>query len=267
MDRHEAHRRVCGNLRFFLSRLRGLPVCQSADLEGGRGFCLSTRSESASDNWAFLPTPPQDPGTVEAALRFFEARSLPFVWPVLQEDDRGSALQRAGLREAGRLLTMACPARDAAEGCSRRPAMPLTFHPVRSRDGALRWADAAWLGFDGKEPTAPAAFRELADAMRGDPSLLPLTARLGDSEAEDAGTCLLTLSGAEMGVYYFAVLPRHRRHGVAAAMMATAGRVALERGCSRIVLQATPAGVPFYRSAGFADLREMPLFSTSDDVF
>ena len=34
-----------------------------------------------------------------------------------------------------------------------------------------------------------------------------------------------------------------------------------------IVLQATPAGVPFYRTVGFEPLADIPLFSVSDDVF
>ena len=100
--------------------------------------------------------------------------------------------------------------------------------------------------------------------MARDPSLKMATARAG---GEDVGTFLLAFSGSAVGVYYFAVLPSFRRQGVAAAMMDEADRIAGNAGGGRIVLQATPAGVPFYRSAGFEAHFEIPLFSMTGDVF
>ena len=51
------------------------------------------------------------------------------------------------------------------------------------------------------------------------------------------------------------------------AMMGEVLRAAKELEAERIVLQATPAGVPFYRAAGFEAHGAIPLFSNSDDVF
>ena len=139
------------------------------------------------------------------------------------------------------------------------------FIEVRSGGDARRWAEAVWLGFGG-EGRAPQSLLSLADGMRNDPSLRLATAVLG---GVDAGAFLLAVpeTGREAGVYYFAVLPELRRRGVASAMMEEAMRLARSRGKRRVVLQATPAGVPFYRSAGFEPLFEIPLFSTTDDVF
>ncbi|MBQ9566084.1 MAG: GNAT family N-acetyltransferase [Synergistaceae bacterium] len=258
---------VWENLAFFLTRLRRLPCCSSLVLGGGRGFCVSTRSAFASENWAFFPAPLTDAEPVEAAVDFFKRCGLPFIWPLFGEGAEASSafLKRAGLREGGRLLAMSLPlpdnaTRHEAEGVS---VERVSFHLAKSRDDALRWAEAAWLGFDG-EGTAPAEFRELAIAMSQDPALRLATARVGKV---DAGVSLLSLSEGSAGVYYFATLPRYRRRGVATLMMEEAGRMAVREGKSRIILQATPAGVPFYRSFGFEGLFEIPLFSTTDDVF
>ncbi|MBR1671674.1 MAG: GNAT family N-acetyltransferase [Fretibacterium sp.] len=251
------------NLGFFLTRLRGLPSCESLTLPGG--FCLSTGSGSASENWAFLPGIVPDGALVEAVLRFFGERGLPFIWPVeapLENQAKGTeALAMAGLHDAGRLVVMCRGVDGLPEG-----NLSVALRPVLTPEDALGWAEAAWRGFDGDAP-APGPFRALADAMRGDaPALYLASARIGD---EDVGTCLLALPpfpGAG-GVYYFATVPEHRRRGVAAAMMAEAARLARSRGLKRIILQSTPSGLPFYRSAGFESLGGLALFSTSPDVF
>ena len=149
------------------------------------------------------------------------------------------------------------------EGLAER-GTDVTFHPVSSPEAARRWAQAAWQGFDG-EGLAPGAFQKLVEAMAGDASGLQLV--LARIQGEDVGTFLLALGDQTMGIYYFAVLLGFRRRGVAASMMAEAGRMALAAGCHELVLQSTPAGLSFYRNAGFTPRGELALFSSSGDVF
>lgn len=244
------------DLGFFLTRLRGLSSCRFLSLPGG--FCLTTGSNSASENWAFFPGVQPDEELAGKALRFFEERGVPFVWPVEGGNTPG-ALVVAGLRERGRLVVM----RRDTEGLHDGKA-DVTFHLVSSPSEARRWAEIAWRGFDGGLP-APEPFQKLVEAMAADTSCLRLmTARI---RGKDVGTFLLALGGRTMGIYYFATVPERRRQGVAAAMMAEAGRMALAAGCPELVLQSTPAGLPFYRRAGFAPLGELALFSSSEDVF
>ncbi|MCR4819075.1 MAG: GNAT family N-acetyltransferase [Fretibacterium sp.] len=244
------------NLGFFLTRLRGLPSCESLTLPGG--FCLSTGSESASENWAFSPGVPPDEKWAGRMLNFFDERGVPFVCPV-EEDNTPRALTAAGLRERGRLAVMTRNPEGLPEG-----APDVTFHPVSSPEDTRRWAQAAWRGFDGEVP-APEAFQKLAGNMAGD--TLGLRLVLAEIQGREAGTFLLALSREAAGIYYFATVPEFRRRGVASAMMAKAGCMALTVGCPELVLQSTPAGLPFYRSEGFTLRGELALFSSSEDVF
>ena len=256
---------VLDNLEFFLTRLRGLSCCRSVGLPGG-GFCLFTGSDSASENWVFRRGAAPDEEAVHAALCFFGEcatgeGAAPFIWPL---PEGGGVLPRFGLPERGRLLAMSrgCggPA-DTADGGNPE----VSFAPVSDEAGAERWAEAMWQGF-GAGPGAPGNLRVLVRGIRADGTLTLVTARIED---RDAGTFLLASapSSSAAGIYYFAVPPRYRRRGVATAMMTEILRIARRGGKWKILLQATPSGVPFYRAAGFEALGEIPLFSASDDVF
>ena len=249
---------VWSNLGTFLGALKGLSASEAMDLAPEGGFCLSTRSQSASENWVWLPPDLVTPERAEAALRFFGERGLPFVWPLPGDCGAAEALRGVGLKEAGRLEAMSLPAGAAPE----RGGKELTFRTVRTREEALRWASVAWLAFGG-EPPVPVSVLNGAEAMAASPLRLGM-AMAGE---EAVGTFLLSSFEASLGVYYFAVLPEYRRRGAAMAMMGEVLRAAKELGTERIVLQATPAGVPFYRAAGFEAHGAIPLFSNSDDVF
>ena len=66
------------------------------------------------------------------------------------------------------------------------------------------------------------------------------------------------------GVYYFATIPEQRRKGVARSMMNEICRLSNGK---KILLQATPMGLPFYKNFGFKELCKIPVYSDSDDVF
>ncbi|CBL27643.1 GNAT family N-acetyltransferase [Fretibacterium fastidiosum] len=249
---------VWSNLGAFLDVLRGLSASEAMDLSPEGGFCLSTRSRSASENWVWLQPDLVTQERAEAALRFFGDRGLPFVWPLPGDCEAAETLRAAGLKEAGQLEVMSLPPTPIRG----RGGKELTFRTVRTREEALRWASVAWLAFGG-EPPVPVSALNGAEAMADSP--LRLGAAMAGEEA--VGTFLLSPFAASLGVYYFAVLPGYRRRGAAMAMMGEVLRAAKELGTERIVLQATPAGVPFYRAAGFESHGAIPLFSNSDDVF
>ncbi|NLL36949.1 MAG: GNAT family N-acetyltransferase [Fretibacterium sp.] len=259
------------NLGSFLRTLAALPSCQASEdffsdrllrreKISGSGLFLSTGTASASENWAFVPAAFSEEEAA-SALAFFEAHKMPFIWPLFPWTGTNACrniLHELGLEEAGVLQAMS--RRTVGAGT----ASPLlTFKAHGSQDEAGFWADAVWRSF-GADTPAPLSFASLARYLASSKNIRLVTAFL---DGEPAGAFLVHLDSSTAGIYYFAVMPCFRRRGVARGMMAEASRLALEAGRDTLVLQATPSGFLFYRSEGFETLFDIPLFSTSTDVF
>ena len=181
------------------------------------------------------------------------------------------------LRRAGNLLAMSF----ACSGKSAELDSRLEFEIARENSDLGIWLETSLLGF-GVERSELGLFSDgyanLLEAFRNNQgNLVPVIASEKNS-GKHLGSCLLVrekIPGEHSGrvarsqnltgIYYFSVLPEHRRKGVARAMMNFAVKFAGESG--KILLQATPSGIPFYRSFGFRDLFEIELYSNSDDVF
>ena len=250
---------VWDSLAFFLTRLKKMPCCDSAELRPGKGFCVSTRSSFASDNWAFFQAPLDGIAPIETAVSFFNAQNRPFIWPLFNDSD-AALLNRFGLTEKGRLRAMSWDI-DITHGAANN----ISFLHVNSPDLVLRWAETSWRGF-GEEAPSPREFRDLVLACAADPCLKLVMASDCD---RDIGSFIISFppDRGDAGIYYFSVIPEFRRRGAATAMMIEAGLLALSSKKCRIILQATPDGALFYSHFGFNTLFEIPLFSLSDDVF
>lgn len=249
---------VLDNLSFTLAAMSGLSSCRTLALDRD-SFLLATGTEAASENWAFVPSSLPDRTTVLRVLSFFEALKLPFIWPVLPTASSGyrHILERCGLPKQGSLTAMTRSVSPA------RPPKAPTCESVRTREEATLWAEIAWRAFDAPAG-APATFVRLAQGLFAHEAFVLTIARCND---QPAGTYLLSLSGSEAGVYYFATLPEMRRNGVGAAMMHAILSFAAERSIDLVTLQATPAGIPFYASQGFRKLFDIPVHSRTSDIF
>ena len=262
---------VLRNLERFLKKLRSLPCCQSEEAtlsEGaphslsGKGFFISTGTEAASENWAFLPRP-INKKDIENSLLFFEKCKVPFIWPLLPEqgEDSRSLLNASGLNEAG-ILCMMRRSADLPLSDTTDPKA-LTFKQVNSRESSSEWADAVWLGF-GDDSPAPDSLKALAESLSIVKDVYLLAASM---DSRIVGTSLLFLDTLSVGIYYFAVLPAYRRKGIAMSMMNEILNLAQYFKKQDILLQSTPAGKNFYLAAEFKPLSPLPLFSASEDVF
>jgi GNAT superfamily N-acetyltransferase len=207
--------------------------------------------------------------TAEQVCTFFEELRLPFVWPIFPDAELTcqQTLEAEGLFSRGELVAMAY-AKPPLEETENTVETSLIFEKIKSEEGAAVWAQTAWQAFD-SPPGAPVSFVDLARGLSQKENFLLLLAR---RERVPVGTAMLSLSGASMGVYYFATLPEERRKGVARAVMEEIFRYAWGPGsedglCDTITLQATPAGAPFYASLGFETLFKISLFSRSEEVF
>ena len=244
---------VWRDLKFFAEHLRRLPVSESIALGTEGGFCVSTGCEF--ENWVYFPEHVNDTDTVNMAAGFFRDRGETFMWPVY--DGGGEVLAEGGLLHAGHLEAMSL---DPTRAVTSRGNPAVTFRAV-DRETSWTWARCAWTAFEYGDGEPDGEYFALVEALCDDGDMSLYVAELG---GHDAGTFLVTEKAGLMGVYYFATRPDFRRRGVASAMMNEICRLS---GGRKIILQATPSGVPFYENFGFDDLGAIEVYSTVADIF
>ena len=249
---------ILENLSFTNSAMCSLEASRSRPWGGLEpplgGFLLTTETNAASDNWAFLPSRTVDRAQIQEACSFFG--DLPFVWPVFPGADPSyrRTLEDEGFFLYEKLVAMRRQPQARSENTD------LTFTKITTGEGAALWADTAWQGFD-FPPGAPVSFVNL---MRGLCAKKDLLLMLAERNGLPVGTALVSFSALSAGVYYFSTLPAERKKGVGAATMEEIFRIArggAPFGRDYVSLQATPSGVSFYTSLGFESLFGIPLYS------
>ena len=236
------------DLEFFLTCLRNLSVSKSLTLdENNGGFCVSTCC--SFESWVYYPARVTDPEIVKRVMKFFRDENISFMWPVYNGGEK--ILEDCGLMFAGNLTAMSYT--------------PQTYNLENNlriyETDSVAWAQTAWQGFGGGAFDTPMNYYKLAEAFKNDTGL---QLYIADYDGEHAGTFLTTNEKNLMGVYYFATIPEFRRKGIARAMMSKICELADGK---IIVLQATPAGLPFYKKFGFEERFIIPIYSTESDIF
>lgn len=240
------------DLSFFLDKLKSLSVSKSIKIGDNGGFCVSTGYDLES--WVYYPARIRNSEIVERAIKFFRENKISFMWPVYDGGEK--ILEDCGLLYAGSLTGMIYNPPSALQETSNYPST------LKATD----WAQTAWRGFGGKAEEIPENYYKLVDALFNEPSfsMSAYTGKDTDNLKNYWGTYLLVNEPDATGVYYFATVPEMRRQGIARAMMKNICR--LSRG-KKILLQATPAGLPFYKNFGFTELCKIPVYSDTSDVF
>ena len=186
---------------------------------------------------------------VDATLRLFQARGLPFTWctgPTTRPAGLGKHLVARGFVYAGYEPGMAV---DLLALNDDRPAPP-GLHVQRVRDEAAlrRWFHIFALGF-----ARPDFIRNALFDIEIDLGLGNYRRRLyvGSLEGEAVATSLLFLGAGVAGIYGVATLPEARRRGIGTAMTLTPLVEARAAGYRIGVLHASPMGLGVYRRLGF----------------
>lgn len=267
---------VWRNFGFFCGCLRSFSISESLTLSD-KGYCVSTGNEF--ENWVYYPEKISDASsshnglfqavnypekvsdveTVKKAMKFFADRCETFMWPVY--DGGFDVLEEAGLVHAGHLEAMSL---EPSRAVTKRVNPSVKFKAVTNYSLSDEWAKCEWSAFEYGGSTESAAYKAyiaLARAFCDDERMLMYIAEL---DGIDAGAFLVTNEADMIGVYYFAAVPELRRKGIASSMMSEICGLSKGR---KIVLQATPSGVPFYESFGFDDLGAMEVYSTTADIF
>ena len=231
---------VWENLRFFVKSLARIKNSRFLELSE-KSFCVDTCFDSASENWVFY----------SEKLNIFPIYGEP-------ENSELEILEKSGLKHAGNLLAMNFNPEKAKYDFK-------TDFVIADNDSLLKeWAETSLRGFGVEFETLPEEFLNLALSFRNDDkNIIPVISKTNDV---NCGSFLIAKSKIEnkeiSGIYYFSVIPEYRRHGIAREMMNFASEFS-----NKIVLQATPSGIPFYKNVGFKELFEIKIFSKSDDIF
>ena len=236
-------------LEFFLTRLKSLPVSKSISL-GDKGFCVSTGCDIES--WVFYPKRVKNPEIVERVINFFKDEKVSFMWPVYDGGEK--VLEDSGLLYAGSLTGMIYE-----PGTSNSNAAQESSN-INSDD----WARTAWHGFGGSVDDVPGNYFALVKSFDDAPEFSLHLHKAEENLEKFAGSFMLVNEPDSTGVYYFATVPEMRRKGIANSMMKEICKLSNGK---KILLQATPAGLPFYKNFGFEELCKIPVYSDSNDVF
>ncbi len=243
---------VWENLKFFVTCLKNLPVSKNLILENNKGFCVSTGCDFES--WVFYPEKINSYEVVEDVIKFFQDNKISFVWPLY--DDGEKFLERAGLIYAGDLTAMSFePGKNSYNGHDEKILIK------RCNDHKI-FAQTVWQGFNGEINEIPEKYFAFIEALNNYTKNFSLY--IAEYENQNVGTFLITHGENLTGVYYFATLPKFRRKGVARAMMKKICELSIGK---KIVLQATPSGLNFYKNFGFEKLFNIPVYSNETDVF
>jgi len=239
-------------LEFFLRQLRTLPVSKSIDLDE-KGFAVSTGCDIES--WVFYPERVKDIKIAERVINFFKEQKVSFMWPVYDGGEK--ILEDSGLIYAGSLTGMSLENQLGMRNEELGMKKEKTFLTPNSSLLTDSWARTAWHGFGGEIDDVPEKYFELVKSF-SENKYFSL------HNHENKGSFMLVDEPDSVGVYYFATVPEERRKGIAREMMTKICEFARGR---KIFLQATPAGLPFYKNYGFEELCKIPVYSTTSDVF
>ena len=237
-------------LKFFLTELKDLPVSESLELNENEkenkkeNFAVSTGCDIES--WVFYPERVKNIEIVEKTVNFFKSQKVSFMWPVYDGGEK--ILEEGGLLYAGSLTGM----------IYENYSFEKSFFQTANYD---EWARTAWHGFGGGYDDVPENYFALVKAFSENPKFSLYTYKINN---KNAGSFMLVDEPDGAGVYYFATIPEERRKGIARLMMKEICN--LSRG-KKILLQATPMGLPFYKNFGFKELCKIPVYSDSSDVF
>ncbi len=232
-------------LGFFLTRLKNLSVSKSITLGDKDGFCVSTGCDIES--WVYYPERVKDSSIVESVIKFFKDEKISFMWPLYDGGEK--FLEDAGLLYAGSLTGMIYEP-------EKSDSIP-EFQKLNPDD----WAQTAWHGFGGGVDDVPANYFALVRNFNDAPEFSLHAHKTGENYD---GTFMLVNEPDSTGVYYVATVPEMRRRGVANAMLKEICKLSNGK---KILLQATPMGLPFYKNFGFKELCRIPVYSDSNDVF
>jgi GNAT superfamily N-acetyltransferase len=186
-----------------------------------------------------------------ALLRAFDAEPAVNVTPLDRPKSLIKHLQRRGLRQIGASQAM------VYRGPSIIPVVPEVLVRAIEPDDVREWVNI----HAGNEKWARRLSMASTMAEVNDPANTFLLAYI---DGEEAGTMHLLVDGATAGIYGVVTLKKHRRRGVATALLSEALRRATDARCDVIGLRTAPGGdaARLFARYGFEVAHEQQIWGT-----
>ena len=178
------------------------------------------------------------------------------VTPMTEPEEWPARLERRGWVRSVRLTHMVLDA--VFDG-----GADITVRACEGADDIARFSDVQSEGFGVPQWRSWVHKINLINASRTDQCFY-----LAEADGEIAGVCLVLRTGSVAGLYAVATLERHRRRGVARALIARAATDARAHGCETLCLNTASAGAAeaAFQRVGFRSVFESVFYTPERDV-
>ena len=225
-------------------------------------FVMATGVRCADENWAWINSKNYSRELLIEVIKFFEDRSLQFIWPVFPGSgvQMGLDMDELGLLTRENFSAMTFDA-VADSYVIELADIELDVKSVLTSEDAMLWADTNWKGFTERGETPPEFVRFARYAALNN----KLRLFFGYVENEPAGTCMLCKCEGIV-ISHFSVLPKWRNMGVGSALMNEIMAYNNSVKNRFLVLIATKQGKKLYKKYGFRNIADISIRSFSDSV-
>jgi ribosomal protein S18 acetylase RimI-like enzyme len=226
---------------------------------------MNTGVAIADINWVWneKPLTNDDAKSIADIKEIYQKINLRFWWwiyPCGQSPETGKILHDAGLRLIEKCPCMAADLNDSVS--DKQTPDNITISPVKDKKGLRIWENISFHGFE-----MPQRVREQYGAFVSSfdfGAQSPQKLFLAYCEGKPVATSLLFTHKNSAGIYYVSTLPDFRNKGFGLKITQAAMQAAQESGFKKVILQATPLGVPVYIRAGFKEYCHADIYKLSD---
>lgn len=198
---------------------------------------------------------------IDETLATFARRNIPGGWllgPVSAPHDIRARLEARGLHVIHRIPTMVADL-HAPSGYDAPLPEDTLIVPVDDMDMLGQWIITETRGFEAS-PRIAAPLAAIRNAL-GVPDGTVMRRFLAWHDGESAATATLFMDSGVAGIYDVCTVPELRRRGLGSAITRAAMQVAIARGYTTAVLQATEDGFDMYQQLGFRTQNEYEVYA------
>jgi len=215
---------------------------------------MSTGVPVSDVNWVCHEKPLNDKVSpaVAAIKNYYSNLNLHFWWwayPGAQSPETDRILKTAGFRQ---YVKVSCMAADLSNLLADDAASDhIRIAPVKNQSDLLEWKNVSFEGFE-----MPARAQDPYEKFVTSFDLSTKTQQrlfIAYFDEKPVASSMLFVHQKTAGIYYVSTLPSYRNKGCGLKITQATMKEAKNSGFKKVVLQATPMGMPVYQRVGFRE--------------